>query len=149
LRFGKFRYQNQEHTTEVLLSSDTISDAAIEKITLDFHTAYEREYTYRLDAPVELVGIHLVAKAEVGKLKMVAQKLGDKDASPAQKGERMVDYALEGKHKATVYDGDKLVPGMEFSGPAIVEDSGTTMVIHPANSVHVDAYRNIHITLNA
>ncbi len=90
-----------------------------------------------------------MAKAEVGKLKMVAQKLGDKDASPAQKGERMVDYALEGKHKATVYDGDKLVAGMEFSGPAIVEDSGTTMVIHPANSVHVDAYRNIHITLNA
>lgn len=149
LRFGKFRYQNQEHTTEVLLSNNTITDAEIDKITSDFHAAYEREYTYRLDAPVELVGIHLVAKAEVGKLKMVAHPLGDKDASPAKKDERMVDFALEGKHQATVYDGDHLAPGMEFFGPAIVEDSGTTVVIHPANSVHIDAYRNIHIMLNA
>lgn len=149
LRYGKFRYQNQEHTTEVLLSNDTITDAALTQIASDFHEAYEREYTYRLDAPVEMVGIHLVAKAEVGKLEMLPEELGDADATSAQKGERDVDYALEGKHRATIYDGDKLCPGMAFSGPAIIEDSGSTVVVHPANTVTIDAFRNIHITLNA
>ncbi|HHH88942.1 MAG TPA: hydantoinase/oxoprolinase family protein, partial [Aliiroseovarius sp.] len=132
LRYGKFRYQNQEHTTEVLLSGGTITDAALDKIAADFHETYEREYTYRLDAPVEMVGIHLVAKAEVGKLKMIPEPLGDADASAAIKGRRQVDYALEGRHDATIYDGEKLRPGMAFSGPAIIEDSGATVVVHPS-----------------
>tara|TARA_B100000768_G_C11276973_1_gene376455 strand:- start:515 stop:2584 length:2070 start_codon:yes stop_codon:yes gene_type:complete len=146
LRYGKLRYQNQEHTTEVLLGND-VTDQSLIKITQDFHNAYEREYTYRLEAPVEMVGIHLVARAEVGKLEMVPAQLGDKDASVAVKGTRIVDYALEGKHEAVIYDGDKLMPGMTFIGPAVVEDSGTTIVIHPENEVSLDAYRNIHIVL--
>ncbi len=149
LRYGKFRYQNQEHTTEVLLSGDAITDAVLSGIATDFHEAYEREYTYRLEAPVEMVGIHLVAKAEVGKLEMLPEKLGDTDAVSALKGEREVDYALEGKHVAAIYDGEMLAPGMAFPGPAIIEDSGSTVVVHPANAVNIDAFRNIHITLNS
>jgi N-methylhydantoinase A len=148
LRYGKFRYQNQEHTTEVLLDGDKIGDDRLSSIEAAFHETYEREYTYRLDAPVEMVGIHLVASAEVGKLKMT--KRGATGASPeiAVKGRRNVDYALEGVHEATIYDGEKLEPGMAFSGPAIVEDPGTTVVVHPGNSVTVDGYRNIHIALS-
>ena len=146
LRYGKFRYQNQEHTTEVPLPG-TITDAGLAAIAEEFHAAYEREYTYRLDAPVEMVGIHLVARAEVGKLAMTPAPLGPPDAGPALKGRRVVDYALEGRHEADLYDGDRLAPGMEFAGPAIVEDAGTTVVIHPGNRVHVDAFRNIHIHL--
>ncbi len=149
LRYGKFRYQNQEHTTEVLLSGGTITDASLATIASDFHETYEREYTYRLDAPVEMVGIHLVAKAEVGKLEMQPEEVGPADATPAIKGRRVVDYALEGKHEAVIYDGDKLRAGMAFDGPAIVEDSGSTVVVHPGNKVVLDAYRNIHITLKS
>ena len=148
LRYGKFRYQNQEHTTEVLLSDGQISDDNLDAIAADFHETYEREYTYRLEAPVEMVGFHLVAKAEVGKLEMRPEPLGSADASGAIKGQRQVDYALEGKHEATIYDCDALHPGMQFDGPAIIESSGTTIVIHPGNKVEIDAYGNIHIALN-
>ena len=147
-RYGKFRYQNQEHTTEVLLDGGTITDADLATISENFHDTYEREFTYRLTAPVELVGIHLVATAEVGKLEMKAEPPGDALAADAIKGEREVDYALDGKHKSTVYNGDMLKPGMQFNGPAIIEDAGTTTVVHPDNAVEIDAYRNIHITLN-
>jgi N-methylhydantoinase A len=146
LRYGKFRYQNQEHTTEVLLEGE-VTDTALDKIANDFHEAYEREYTYRLDAPVEMVGVHLVARAEVGKLEMQPSEIGPEDAKPAHKGRRKVDYALEGKHEADIYDGTKLVPGMKFTGPAVIEDPGTTIVIHPGNRVEIDAYRNTHIHL--
>ena len=146
LRYGKFRYQNQEHTTEVLIKGN-ITDARLDEIAESFRATYEREYTYRLEAPVEMVGIHLVARAEVGKLEMVAAAIGDSDASAAVKGTRDVDYALEGTHSATIYDGDKLTPGMAFDGPSIIEDSGTTVVVHPQNKVSIDAYRNIHILM--
>jgi len=148
LRYGKFRYQNQEHTTEVLIE-DAITDASLAAIEAAFHETYEREYTYRLDAPVELVGIHLVASAEVGKLKMQEKPLSATPASAAQKGQRKVDYALEGIHPAAIFDGEKLEPGMAFSGPAIIEDAGTTIVIHPGNRVEIDGFGNTHIHLKA
>ena len=146
LRYGKFRYQNQEHTTEVPLTG-TVTNASLDQIAQEFHAIYEREYTYRLDAPVEMVGIHLVARAEVGKLTMAPAELGPSDAQGAIKATRTVDYALEGVHGAAIYDGDALAPGMSFTGPAIIEDSGSTVVIHPGNRVSVDAYSNIHIEL--
>ena len=148
LRYGKFRYQNQEHTTEVPLTG-AITDASLDQIAQEFHAIYEKEYTYRLDAPVEMVGIHLVARAEVGKLTMAPADLGPSDAQGAIKATRPVDYALEGVHEATIYDGNALKPGMSFTGPAIIEDSGSTVVIHPGNRVSVDAYANIHIELKA
>ena len=148
LRYGKFRYQNQEHTTEVLIDG-SVTSANLAKIEADFHETYEREYTYRLDTPVELVGIHLVASAEVGKLTMTKQVVGEADASSALKGKRDVDYALEGVHEADIYDGAKLTPGMSFCGPAIIEDSGSTVVIHPGNRAEMDEYGNIHIYLSA
>ncbi|WP_428928909.1 hydantoinase/oxoprolinase family protein [Marinibacterium sp. SX1] len=146
-RFGKFRYQNQEHTVEVPIDG-TVTEAALAKIAADFHEAYEKEYTYRLSAPVEMVGIHVIASAEVGKLKPVEHALTDTPASAAQKGTRDVDYATEGTHAAAIYDGEKLLPGMAFDGPAIVEDPGTTIVIHPGNRVEVDRWGNLHILLS-
>ena len=148
LRYGKFRYQNQEHTTEVLVGSN-ISDAKLAEIEAAFHETYEREYTYRLKAPVELVGIHVVASAEVGKLTMQEKPKSTTPVSAAVKGERKVDYALEGIHDATIYDGTKLEPGMAFSGPAVIEDPGTTVVIHPGNRVEIDGFGNIHIQIKA
>ena len=146
-RYGKFRYQNQEHTVEVSLKGGTLTDADISAIVADFHSTYEREYTYRLGAPVEMVGLHVVATATVGKLEMVSQPLGSADAGPAIKGQRTVDYAPETAETATIYNGDLLRPGMTLTGPAVIEDSGTTIVIHPGNQVRIDGYSNIHITV--
>lgn len=147
LRFAKFRYQNQEHTTEVLLGEDPVTAERMAAISASFHEAYEREYTYRLDAPVELVGIHVVASAEVGKMTMSCEPDTGTPASAALKGNRIVDYIDEGRHETSIYNGTKLEPGMTFSGPAIVEDPGTTIVIHPQNTVEVDGYKNIHIII--
>jgi N-methylhydantoinase A len=147
-RFGKFRYQNQEHTTEVALDS-AVDAASLARIAIDFHAAYEKQYTYRLDAPIEMVGLHLIASAEVGKLKPVEQSPSDTPASVALKGRRVVDYATEGAHPADIYDGEKLAAGMAFDGPAVVEDPGTTIVIHPGDGVEIDRWGNIHIRIGA
>jgi len=146
-RYGNFRYKNQEHTTEVKLSDGKVSDKQISLIEDKFHKTYEHEYTYRLDMPVELVGIHVVATTEVGKLTMKEMPIQKTDESEARKGKREVDYALDGIHQAILYDGEKLMPGMRLIGPAIIEDSGATTVIHPGNKVYIDGYTNIHIEI--
>jgi N-methylhydantoinase A len=50
-------------------------------------------------------------------------------------------------HEADIYAGELLEPGMSFEGPAIVETSGSTAVVHPGNEVGVDDYGNLIITL--
>jgi N-methylhydantoinase A len=147
LRYGNLRYENQEHSVEVQLPDGPIDEAATARIAESFHDAYEREYTYRLDAPVEFVGAHVVAFAEVGKLAPAELPRTGRALDDATKGRRDVDYALEGVHAAAILDGALLEPGMAFEGPAIVETSGATSVVHPGNEAHVDPYGNLVISL--
>ena len=144
-RFGRFRYQNQEHTTEVPVQSGRLSDDDIAAVESTFHEVYEREYTYRLNAPVEMVGIHVVAHADIGKLELVKRESTGKPAASAVKGSRDVDFAMEGVFRSDIYDGAKLSPGMRFTGPAIIEEAGMTAVVHPGNKVEIDGYGNIRI----
>lgn len=141
------RYQNQEFAVEVALPTLTPDAGAMEALVAAFHEAYEREYTYRLDAGVEIIGIHMIASSEVGKLEILKLPVTGAALETAIKGRREVDYATEGVHEATIYDGTRLEPGMSFSGPAVIEDPGTTVVIHPANTVSIDDYGNIHIKI--
>jgi N-methylhydantoinase A len=147
IRYGKLRYENQEHTVENALPEGKIDVDAMARTIESFHQAYEREYTYRLDAPVEFVGLHLVAFAAVGKLEPLKLPVTGRTVQEALKGHRQVDYALEGVHQSAIYDGDLLEPNMTLEGPAIIETSGTTMVIHPGNRVRVDEYGNVHISI--
>jgi N-methylhydantoinase A len=147
IRYGKLRYENQEHGVEVQLPDGPIDAAAAAAIAEAFHSAYEREYTYRLDAPVEFVGAHVVAIAEVGKLTPAPLPPATGTIEDARVGRRTVDFATEGVHEADIYSGERLEPGMRFDGPAIVETKGSTIVVDPGNAVRVDDYGNVIIDL--
>ena len=41
------------------------------------------------------------------------------------------------------------MPSSAFAGPAIVEDPGDTIVVHPGNRAEVDGYGNIHIHIQS
>jgi N-methylhydantoinase A len=142
LRYGRFRYQNQEHSTEIDLPDGPITADRMADILEHFHTTYESEYTYRLEAPVELVTYHLIAIAEVDKLKPRKLSKGEGQAKDAIKGHRRADYLEDGIHQSTLYDGDALIPGMSITGPAIIEEAETTVVIPPDMPCHVDEYGN-------
>ncbi|HEY4199121.1 MAG TPA: hydantoinase/oxoprolinase family protein [Devosiaceae bacterium] len=141
------RYQNQEFAVEVPMAPTRIGPAEIADMVARFHEVYEREYTYTLKAAVEIVGLHLIASAEVGKLEIVALPRTGATLEAAVKGLRDIDYATEGVHRAVVYNAERLEPGMRFTGPAVIEDPGTTIVVHPGNRVSMDDFGNIHIDI--
>ncbi|MDD3828139.1 MAG: hydantoinase/oxoprolinase family protein [Anaerolineae bacterium] len=147
LRYGRCRYQNQEHSVEIVLPDGEITTTQIDAIRQRFDEDYEREYTYRLAAPVELVAYHLVAIAEVDKLqpRPLPGAGNGADASRAVKERRDVDWVQDGVQETAIYNGDELTPGMQFAGPAIIEEAGATTVIPPGLPCHVDDYGNYHI----
>lgn len=147
-QYGRLRYENQEHSVEIPIPDGQLHAVAIKDLIDSFHQAYEREYTYRLDAPVEFVGLHVVASAEVGKLEPSRLAVTGRSLDDTRRPDRLVDYATEGIHEAAIYTGELLEPGMSFPGPAVVETKGTTVVVHPGNELTVDDYGNLHITLS-
>jgi len=147
LRHGKLRYVNQEHSVEIRLPDGAIDAASVAEIAAGFHDSYEREYTYRLDSPVELVGAHVVVVAEVGKLTPAPLPSTGRGLAEASKGRRAVDFATDGVHEAQIYVGELLEPRMSFAGPAIVESRSSTVVVHPGNEGRVDDFGNVVITI--
>jgi N-methylhydantoinase A len=145
LRYGRCRYQNQEHSVEILLPEGEINAGQIESIRERFRADFEQEYTFRLDAPVELVCYHLIAIASVDKLQPSKAPVSGRKLEATVKGTREVDFIEAGIHTATIYDGEALEPGMSFAGPAIIEESGTTVVIPPGMPCHLDEYGNYTI----
>ena len=138
---AKCRYQNQEHAVEVPVPE---RPADLAKLAERFHAAYELEYTYRLDTPMEVVGLHVVAVAEVGRLEM-AELPTTKPSSPIR--QRLIDFATQGCHESKVYELDRLDPSVTVVGPAVVEDAGTTILVHPGDRARVDKFGNVHIAI--
>jgi N-methylhydantoinase A len=142
MRYGRCRYQNQEHSVEIPLPDGAITTAQLDQIVERFRSDYEKEYTYRLPAPAEMVCFHLVTLAEVDKLKPNKRQRAGRKLENTIKGTRAVDFVETGISEATIYDGMLLEPGMSFNGPGIIEESGTTIVIPPNMPCHVDDYGN-------
>jgi len=142
------RYAGQEHSVRMPVTNIVFTDDVIAEITDRFHEAYEREYTYRLNNAVEMVTFHLVVFAKVPRPEL-SRLSSEGSATDAIKSTRMVDFDADGEHEATIYDRDKLPAEATFSGPAIIEESGSTTVIFPGQVVKADAFGNLHITIGS
>ena len=125
------------------------SSGWLEKTLDTFHATHERLYGFSVpDEPIELVNVRLRA---IGRLyrgehdrKATAPKSAPRVASI---GKRKVAFGPAKSHRidVPVYARTSLLPHAKFSGPAIVEQSDSTLLVPPGRSVNVDAYANLLI----
>jgi N-methylhydantoinase A len=144
-RYADMRYVGQEHTVKVSLPSREAGTKVLDEVARRFHEAHEREYAFRLDSPVEIVNYHLAAYGAMQKPDVATLARTGRTADDAIKGRRQVDLDTHGVHQAGIYYRATLEPGVEFSGPAVVEEPATTIVILPGQRVTVDDYGNLYI----
>jgi N-methylhydantoinase A len=148
-RFADMRYQGQEHTVKVELLSGAFDADAVQAAIDTFEETHEREYTFRLENPVEIVNFHLVVYGEVPKHNMKKLVLTGRLVDAAIMGRRRVDFDEHGLHDAVIYNRDILEPEMVFTGPCIVEEAAATLVVPPGKKVQVDDYGNLHVYMRA
>ena len=119
-----------------------ITSRSIEQVVKDFHKKHEELYTFALPwVPVEFRNLRLIAKVDVKKTKMKKIARGTKDPSKALKRTR--PCFSNGKFVETpVYDSSRLKPGNVITGPAIVEEPTTTVVIPKGFDCTLDEYEN-------
>ena len=66
-------------------------------------------------------------------------------AETAPPGGAAPGRGLPGRVNTPIYDGHALAPGNGIEGPAIVELDTTTVVVHPGQALHMDAYGNFEL----
>ena len=147
-RFADMRYRGQEHTVKVEFPAGTVNSALLQAAVAKFHSRHEQEYTFRLDNEVELVNYHVVLIADVEKQPLAKKTVSGRRVEDCRKGAREVDFDEHGVHLADIYDMALLEPGMSLSGPAIIEELVTTLVVTPGRIVCMDEFGNLHINLD-
>ena len=148
-RFADMRYSGQEHTVKIPLGDSRFDSEAVENLSILFHAAHKREYTFELDAPIELVNFHVVVFADIEKKPLPELPVTGRTVMDARKPRRKVDFDEGGAHDADVFDLALLEPGMKLKGPAIIEDPTATVVISPGKRAELDAFGNINIEIRA
>ena len=109
-----------------------------------FHRQHERDYNFRRDdAPVGLFRLNLKAVGTVPKADLARNETTG--AAAALKTHRPVWFRETGTAETPVYWRPDLGPGAAFSGPAIVEQFDSTVVVPPGFRAEVDAWLNIVI----
>jgi N-methylhydantoinase A len=146
LRHLDMRYVGQHHEVTVDIPSGCrIEEKHLSGIAENFHSAHEKLYTYSTpENPLEIMGLRVTAVGSVEKAVMALQDEASSDLSSAFKNRRKAWFPEEGGFiDVDVYDRTKLVKGHEISGPAVVEERITTVIVHPGWNLTVDSYGNI------
>jgi N-methylhydantoinase A len=144
LRYVDIRYVGQTHEVSVPIRSRTrrVTELNLNTALNEFHNLHEQLYSFkRPEHPAEVLNLRLdlIGIRETATLK--SQAFGDEDPAPALRGRREAYFrALGGFTEVPVYDGDKVHPGNLISGPAIIEEPDTTIVVYPGQEAMSDHY---------
>jgi N-methylhydantoinase A len=147
----RYRYQVHELNVPFAPGTAAITESGMEDLSALFDDLYEKAFGegsgYR-EAGKEILTFRLAAAGLLKRPDIKPERVAKSDGVAALKGERDV-YFEENKTfvPTRVYDFNKMEPGAEFGGPAIIETPVTTVVVNPGDRAAMDEYRNIRIHL--
>jgi N-methylhydantoinase A len=149
-RSADMRYVGQEHAVTVELPVELFRSEDRDGIKRRFDAVHETRYGY--SAPAEKPEIVSLRSAITGLMrKPQFERIAAGDAAPpaaALRGTRPVYFAEAGRHLDTpTYDRAALVAGNRISGPALVEEYASTTVVHPGDTLEVDAFGDLLIAI--
>ncbi len=134
------RYVGQSY--ELTIDMDAQARDPIAKAVAAFHALHDTVYGHsNVAAPVEFVNLRTVHVCRPDERQSEPLKEASAEASkPIAHREAYFDG---GFLRTPVYDRKQLVVGQDISGPAIVEQADTTLIIHPGQCAHLRADRSI------
>jgi N-methylhydantoinase A/oxoprolinase/acetone carboxylase beta subunit len=144
------RFAGQYHELRVELPAGEPGPESIEGVTSAFHASYSEVYgRIPPGLKVEVLNWHLTAVAPGAPFTLTPQPVRNIDITTALKGEREVYFREPepGYRSVPVYDRYQFVPRMTATGPCIVEEPESTIVVPPGCSVQVDEYLNVVVGL--
>jgi N-methylhydantoinase A len=145
------RHRGQINEVEVPLPEKRLRGAFAQTLPRRFAVRYEQLFgrgSSYADARQEIVTLRLRASAATPRPRLArVRKAHARIAAKAALSKRTIYWAdLKRALPTPIYDGALLVSGNRIAGPAVVETTDTTIVVHPGRSLGVDGFGNFEIT---
>ena len=144
-RHAEMRYVGQVHELPTPMVAAVNMSVSLEKTKDAFHALHQQRYAFNMpQKPVEILAVR---QEVIGKRAWdvpIFELSDDVDANAAIKAHRRVCFAVDGTFAwldTPIYDGAKLKPGHAFAGPAIIEESDTTIALQPGDSLRLNEYQ--------
>jgi N-methylhydantoinase A len=142
------RYYGQTPYMNLRIDEVPATPEALAALVAQYRERYETEFGYTLPedvATVEIVNARVAAIGLTDDVELPRSE-GGADAEAARKGSRDVYFDEVGDFTETpIYDRARLESGAAVDGPAVIEQTDTTVLVPPGAGARVDQYRNIII----
>jgi N-methylhydantoinase A len=140
LRSADLRYYGQAFEVRVLVGAIDPAEVAGR-----FHDEHERLYGYcHRGDPVEWVNLRVSGVGPINRPEPSVRPPGDGDPGRARTGTRRVHF--EEWAQVPVYARERLEPGDLLTGPAVIEEFGSTLPLHPGFTARLDGHGNLVVT---
>ena len=143
------RHKGQGHEMTLTVPAEMIAagdHAALCKLFFDTHAARFGHAHRHL--PVQLITSRVTVGGPAPEIALVRPGTTGAQPEAAVKGQREVYFPeLKEFVPTAVYDRYRLEPGMEFSGPAVIEERECTVVVGPSGKVRIDEFGSVFIDL--
>lgn len=137
------RYAGQSYAVDVPIGGPVEPDA----VGRDFRAIHERLYGFATDEPWELEGLRVtLATPDAAPLENVAPP---GDGEPRASTTTDCWFEAGASNPTPRYDRDHLGAGARLTGPAIIEDDWSTIVLPPDAVADVDGAGHLHLRLEA
>jgi len=125
------RYIGQYHEVSVPLLPESIDAPSIDDILGRFHERHDALYGYvTKEMPTECITIRMRGRERKNTLPATLSLIEESHRLPSATGQRRIHLpGKSGPVLAQVYRGESLIAGTRISGPAIVEQPSTTILV--------------------
>src|SRR5262245_23073368 len=147
-REGDLRFHRQ--TWEVTVPVPALDAATVASLADAFRARYAELYgsgALAASAGIDLVNCRVIGVARRPRPAPATAPTGSPDPTPARSGARHAWLPAGGDERVrvSVYDGERLTPGMTFPGPALVDRRDTTILVLAGDQARVDGEGSIVI----
>ncbi len=147
-RSADLRYVGQAFEVRVPVTDGELDRAAAEEVAQAFHAAHRQLYGYDFASDprqaVEWVNLRVSGIGPIRRPDLVELEPRDGGTNRAVTGSRRVFF--DAWVDTPTYNRPDLAPGDVVSGPAIIEEFGSTVPVHPGFAATVDTYGNLLLT---
>ncbi len=143
-RAADLRYYGQEHTIRVSVDGGDVTGKAVAEIGARFSAQHSKEYGFGLDAPIELVNLHVTGVVIASKPSVRELSNDGRSLTKSFKEEREVYWGSDFV-KTKVYERGLLPSLARIDGPAIIEEPTTTTLVRSGYAAKSDKYGNLEL----
>lgn len=137
------RYFGEGHEVQVMIPEGISGKEAVARMWKDFHAVHDKTFGFHYEGEqdVELVNLRVQAIGEQHRPRIAMRSGTSEPARPVT--ERDVFWKGAGWVRCPIFARDALAVDQEVSGPAIIEEYGSTVVVPGRWAARADAYGNL------